>query len=106
MPVHMPASVKDFVQLPPPDHRARLDLMPGSDVPVIRQPYQAGDPLPFWARGDKAVGQHHLYDLDLDPDEGENRVGEASEVEMIDLLRTALETVEAPHEQYQRLGIA
>ncbi len=106
MPVHMPASVKDFVQLPPPDHRARLDLMPGSDVPVIRQPYQAGDPLPFWARGDKAVGHHHLYDLDLDPDEGENRVGEQSEVEMIDLLRTALETVEAPHEQYQRLGIA
>ena len=81
--------------------------MPGSDVPVIRQPFAAGDPLPFWAGGARNVGRHHLYDLDVDPDETENRRDEAGvETEMIDLLRTALVDVEAPDEQLARLGIA
>jgi hypothetical protein len=48
---------------------------------------------------------HHLYDLDVDPDEQENRVGERLEAEMLDLLRTALLEVEAPDDQFQRLGI-
>jgi hypothetical protein len=79
--------------------------MPGSDVPVIRQPFQPGDALPFWvSRG--TAGRHHLYDIDIDPDEVENRVGEAVEREMIDMLRTALHSVDAPAEQLQRLGIA
>ena len=45
MPVH---GLEDAVRLPPPDRRARLDFMPGSDVPVIRQPFEPGDRLPFW----------------------------------------------------------
>ena len=49
--------------------------MPGSDVPVIRQPFGPGDRLPYWAAG-RALS-HHLYDLDVDPDEAENRAGEA-----------------------------
>ncbi|MFT4596373.1 MAG: hypothetical protein ACI9TF_000618, partial [Paracrocinitomix sp.] len=50
-------------------------------------------------------GQHHLYDLGIDPDEAENRRGEASEAAMADLLRTALVEVEAPAEQLERLGL-
>jgi len=93
---------------PNPDRRAVLDFMPGSDVPVIRQPFEADDVLPFWARGGTTnVGRHHLYDLSVDPDEAENRRGEASmEGELIDLLRTALVDVDAPAEQLARLGIA
>jgi hypothetical protein len=79
--------------------------MPGSDVPVIRQPFEAGDPLPFWAVRPR-IGDHHLYDLDDDPNEERNRKGDRREREMIDLLRAALEEVEAPDEQYRRLGIA
>ena len=51
------------------------------------------------------MGNHHLYDLDVDPDEQENRVGEGREQEMVELLRTALRSLEAPAEQLQRLGI-
>ena len=54
----------------------------------------------------RAIGEHHLYDLDVDPDEGENRTGEAREVEMLELLRTALQSLEAPDDQFERLGIA
>ena len=80
--------------------------MPGSDVPVIRQPFEAGDPLPFWARGGGgAVGQHHLYDVSVDPDEEENRAGEELAYELTELLRTALTEVEAPAEQLARLGL-
>ncbi len=50
-------------------------------------------------------GQHHLYDIDLDPDELENRRGEAGEREMIDLLRTALSELDAPTEHLDRLGL-
>ena len=82
---------------PKPDRRAKLDYMPGSDVPVIRQPFAEGDTLPFWAGGARNLGRHHLYDLDVDPDEQENRRGESTaENEMADLLRSALAEVEAP----------
>ncbi|HSL73279.1 MAG TPA: sulfatase [Ilumatobacteraceae bacterium] len=104
MPTHR--GLEDFMQFPKPDRRAVLDFMPGSDIPVIRQPFAAGDTLPFWAGGARNVGRHHLYDLDVDPDETENRHGESTaEAEMIDLLRTALDDVDAPAEQFARLGL-
>ena len=46
--------------------------MPGSDIPVIRQPFEAGDRLPFWASS-SSVDRHFLFDLTVDPDEHENR---------------------------------
>ena len=99
--------LEQFRVFPNPDRRATLDFMPGSDVPVIRQPFEAGDPLPFWAGGARNVGRHHLYDLGVDPDETENRRDEADQAgEMIDLLRTALVELDAPVEQLARLGIA
>jgi arylsulfatase A-like enzyme len=100
MPVH---GLDDVMAFPLPDDRARLDFMPGSDVPVIRQPFEAGDRLPYWAG--RRVDDHHLYDLDVDPAEGENLVGTRIEREMVDLLRGALETVEAPKDQFHRLGL-
>ncbi|HTH06910.1 MAG TPA: sulfatase [Ilumatobacteraceae bacterium] len=101
----MPIHVAGIAGLPRPDDRAWLDRMPGSTVPVIRQPFQPGDALPFWVAGQQAVGRHHLYDITVDPDEGENRSGERSEKELIDLLRTALTELEAPAEQLTRLGL-
>jgi hypothetical protein len=101
MPLHM-AGVRE---LPAPDHRAALDYMPGSTVPVIRQPFGPDDRLPFWAASRPMPD--HLYDLDVDPDEAENRAGEPrAERDMADLLRAALDEIEAPAEQYARLGLA
>lgn len=102
----MPLPVAGAGGLPRPDHRATLDYLPGSSVPVIRQPFEPGDQLPFWVNGGRIAGQHHLYDLDVDPDEGENRVGERIEAELTDLLRTALDELDAPAEQAVRLGLA
>jgi arylsulfatase A-like enzyme len=123
MPLH---GLEDLVRLPPPDRRARLDYMPGTDIPVIRQPFVAGDSLPFWV-GHGAVDAHFLFDLADDPGEDENLaagavggVGDAggrggggrssrdmaAEAEMVELLRVALKDVEAPDEQLERLGIA
>jgi hypothetical protein len=101
----MPTHVKGLVELPLPDDRATLDHMPGSSVPVIRQPFAAGDALPFWvSRG--ISRQHHLYDVAIDPDEHENRAAEERlEKEMTDLLREALCAVDAPAEQLARLGL-
>jgi len=98
--------VAQFAPFPAPDRRAVLDFMPGSDVPVIRQPFSADDTLPYWAGGGRTVDQHHFYDLDVDPNETENRRSEPGESEMVDLLREALTAVEAPAEQFERLGIA
>jgi arylsulfatase A-like enzyme len=101
MPIH---GLEDAVRLRPPDRRARLDYMPGSDVPVIRQPFEPGDRLPLWV-GRGCVDAHFLFDLDNDPDEAENLTGTRRERDMTELLREALKTVEAPEEQLQRLGI-
>ena len=91
--------------LPPPDHRAWLDTMPGSEVPVIRQPYQPGDTMPLWVTVSACNDRHFLFDLDVDPDEQENRSRESLADEMVDLLHTALNEVQAPDEQYARLGL-
>ena len=101
----MPIPVLPKLRLPDPDKGAYLDFMPGSDIPVIRQPFQQGDLLPFWSVN-PPLGDHHLYRIDQDPDEEENRLGEDLEKDMIELLRVALADLNAPQEQFDRLGIA
>jgi arylsulfatase A-like enzyme len=100
----MPISGLHRLRLPRPDERAYLDRMPGSKVPVIRQPFRGGDLLPFWAMGQ--FSGNHLYDLYNDPAEDENRAGESTEKGAADLLFQALREVEAPDDQFARLGFA
>ncbi|MGH2685961.1 MAG: sulfatase, partial [Actinomycetota bacterium] len=80
-----------------------LDRMPGSTVPVIRQPFDPSDVLPFWAWG--GFRGNHLFDLADDPAEDHDLAGTPAEKEAADLLRAALEEVEAPDDQYLRLGL-
>jgi hypothetical protein len=92
------------LQLPVPDDRAVLDRMPSARIPVIRQPYRAGDLLPFWAMG-KFSG-NHLYRLRDDPGEEDNRAGSAEEKRAAEKLRAALIEMDAPMEQFERLALA
>ena len=101
MPVHFPAGLR----LPRPDRRAWLDFMPGSEVPVIRQPFEPGDKLPYWGLA-PALGDHHCYAYVDDPEEEDNRLGSADEKDLRELLRVALAAVDAPGEQLERLGLA
>jgi arylsulfatase A-like enzyme len=108
----MPIHARPELRLPRPDHRAELAFMPGSDVPVIRQPFAPGDLLPFWAYGVE-TDHHLLHDLDADPWQTENRAaapgeraGAPEEKHAVDLMRVALDEVDAPAEQYERLGLA
>jgi hypothetical protein len=100
----MPVGRIPDLRLPPPDDRARLDRMPGSKIPVIRQPFGAGDRLPFWALG--PFSGSHLYDLREDPSESRNLAGEAAEKRAAEQLRAALVALEAPADQLERLGLA
>jgi arylsulfatase A-like enzyme len=102
MPTH--GQVDPRTALPLPDHRAFLDRMPGSDVPVLHQTWTQGDGVPYWARF-RASG-NHLFDLENDPDETENLVGGRLEHALADELRDALIEVGAPATQYERLGLA
>ncbi len=79
--------------------------MPGSDVPVIRQPFKPGDRCRT-GRSVRERANITCYRLDNDPGETENRLGSQDETDMIELLRVALKTIEAPEEQFDRLGIA
>ena len=100
----MPIPSMPKLRLPLPDDRAVLDRMPGSQVPVIRQPFQAGDLLPYWALG--PFGGNHLYDLRNDPAEENNIAGSRAEKEIADALWQALREVDAPEDQFARLGMA
>jgi arylsulfatase A-like enzyme len=99
MPVHMFPGLR----LPQPDSRAYLDHMPGTNVPVIRQPFQQGDMLPYWALGPFMGNQ--LFNLRDDPQEERNLIGSAAEKTLADELREALKQVEAPDDQFVRLGL-
>jgi hypothetical protein len=100
MPVHRLPGLR----LPVPDERAVLDRMPGSRVPVIRQPFRDGDFLPFWAYGD-FVGTR-LWDHAEDPGEDRYLAGTPVEKQLAERLRAALQEVEAPADQLERLGLA
>ena len=100
----MPVHQMPDLTLPRPNRNAYLDFMPGSEVPVIRQPFQPGDMLPFWCANQPA-NWHCLYDLSVDPQERENLLDTPAEKDMLDLLHTALRDVDAPAEQFARLGI-
>jgi arylsulfatase A-like enzyme len=93
------------LKLPPPDDRAVLDKMPGSKVPVIRQPFREGDMLPYWALVGSFEG-NALYDLANDPAEERDLAGTNGEKVAADLLRDVLNEVEAPSEQFERLGLS
>ena len=101
----MPISRFPDLRLPKPDDRARLDRMPGSTVPVIRQPFQAGDLLPYWAGGKFPAG-NQLFSIDDDPLEEDNRAGTPAEKEAADKLRQLLQDVDAPSDQFERLGLS
>jgi len=91
-------------EIPLPDGRARLGRMPGSDVPVIHQTFQAGDKVPFWAYA--TFSGEHVYDLVGDPDERVNLRDTPAAKMLAERLRAALEAIEAPREQFERLGFA
>jgi hypothetical protein len=101
MPTH--GALSPHEALPFPDHRAFLDRMPGSELPVIHQRWEAGDPVPYWAR--TRSGGNQVFDLKNDPTEDENLKGGALEAELADQLRAALFEMEAPRTQLERLGL-
>jgi arylsulfatase A-like enzyme len=100
----MPIHHLPEMQMPPPDERAVLDRMPGARIPVIRQPFRAGDLLPFWAMG-KFSG-NHLYRVRDDPAEEANLAGTSDEKHAAEKLRAALIEMEAPKDQFERLALA
>jgi arylsulfatase A-like enzyme len=104
----MPIGRAPDFKMPPPDHRATLDHMPGSTIPVIRQPFRDGDLLPFWAYAPQY--ETLLFDRREDPTEAHDLAAErgaaaAAVGEAAELLRDALLTVEAPDDQFVRLGL-
>jgi arylsulfatase A-like enzyme len=105
----MPVRAFPDLRLPRPDRRATIDFPPGSDVPVLRQPFDASDALPFWAGGH--FDGDLLYDRAECDAEGGLRDhlseggGQAEAKEMADLMAEALRSIEAPHEQLVRLGL-
>jgi len=109
MPTHV---LTNQQALPLPDHRAVLDHMPGTDVPVIRQPWDASDNLPFWAWGN--FRGHHLWNVVDDPAEAHELAAgrdepvprSGLEADLCERLRDALIEIEAPADQLSRLGLA
>ncbi len=101
----MPVRAFPDVRLPRPDGRATLARAPGSNVPVIRQPFDASDNLPFWAHG--SFRGDVLYDR-FEPEAGAASNDPATtraRSEMTELLETALRAVDVPAEQFVRLGV-
>ena len=79
--------------------------MPGSDVPVIRQPFVAGDALPFWAAS-RFTG-NHLWDVDDDPGETHDLAGDrGASARPSTASAPPLDEVDAPDDQFARLGVA
>jgi arylsulfatase A-like enzyme len=102
MPVH---AFPDLRLLPRPDQRAELRLMPGTEVPVIRQPFEPGDTLPFWSAKGSSDGSC-LFDVDADPGEVENQVGGRREDEFADALAAELRRIQAPADILERVELA
>jgi hypothetical protein len=100
MPTHVISRTR---ALPLPDDRAVLDRVPGSPTPVLRQIWEAGDAVPFWAA--RRFAGCCLFDLAHDPTEETNLAGGAREADAANRLGAALRAIGAPETQFQRLGL-
>jgi arylsulfatase A-like enzyme len=101
----MPIRVLPQLRPARPDARARLERWPGTDVPVIRQPFDPSDDVPYWGRG-----RFHgdlLYDRAEADAEGavRNLAGGPDDKGMQELLVEAMREIDAPAEQLTRLGL-
>jgi hypothetical protein len=101
----MPIPPFPQIRLPRPEGRATLDRMPGTEVPVIRQPFEPGDQLPFWA-GHIPPPESYPLDTDADPFESENQVGTRAENALRDAVATELRSIGAPSDLLERIGVA
>jgi arylsulfatase A-like enzyme len=101
----MPIKPFPNLNLPMPDDRAVLDRMPGSTIPVIRQPIDFVDPASARLGAQKVNRHHELFSVD-DEDERENMAGSSLESEYEELLRHALDSIDAPSEHLTRLGLS
>ena len=106
----MPMRAFPDVRLPRPDHRATLDHLPGSDVPVIRQPFDPSDAHPVLGR--RATSRATCSTTGPKPTPtascattSPTAAGRTRPREMADLLVEALRAIEAPAEQLARLGL-
>ncbi len=102
----MPVRIAPNLHRIKPDMRATLVKAAGSEVPVIRQPFDPSDALPFWGRG--AFSGDLLYNrFDQAHGDGVRNLAHTPEaIQMTELLVEALRAVDAPVEQLARLGIA
>ena len=102
----MPVRALPGLRMPRPDGRARLESAPGTEVPVIRQPFDPSDALPFWAYG--GFGDDLLYERGEQGGAGEvrNITAAPERAEMTELLTEALRAIDAPQEQLERLGVS
>lgn len=93
------------LRLPLPDDRAVLDRMPGSDIPVIHQLWTALDAAanPLLGYQEDSTSSS-LFDAQ-DEDQLEDLGGSARESNYEELLKHALDDVDAPSEQFRRLGL-
>jgi len=106
----MPLHLAPQLRLPRPDQRAFLDTMPGTTVPVIRQPFEMGDTLPFWAYGG-LKNENLLYDRQSDPQQLQNLASAQGQLisplesELLEHMKQALVEINAPQDLMQRLGL-
>jgi arylsulfatase A-like enzyme len=101
----MPVHALPGLRLPRPDGRARLDRVGRAAVPVIRQPFDPSDHIPFWAMGQ--FRGDLLYDrFEADATGAVRNQGDGPAAkEMTELLVEALRSIAAPDEQLARLGL-
>jgi hypothetical protein len=100
----MPLHAFPQMRLPRPNVRASLSFMPGSEVPVIKQPFGVADEVPFWARMSAFHGDVQ-FNRREDPEEEHNLLN-GSALRMspeVEALREALKEIEAPIAQMERL---
>jgi len=100
----MPIHALPQIRLPRPDRRATIAYMPGSDVPVLRQPFDEGDRVPFWAQMSNFEGDV-LFNRREDPNETRNLTSGPvpSSSFHVEALREALRSLEVPDVQFERL---
>lgn len=101
----MPIHAMPKVQLPKPDRRAVLDFMPGSNVPVIRQPFGPDDAVPYWAQTNTGDQRDMVFDVVSDPTEDRDLAGTSIEARVRDVMAQALHDVSAPADQFARLDL-
>ncbi len=100
-------STAPWWRIPMPDQRMECGdyVAHANGMPVCRMPVEPDDMRRLHCEPELVTGEDFLFDISADPNERQNLAGTELQTHYENLMRSAMQELQVPPEQYERMGL-